>query len=309
MHPAECLSFCYAANGFVTPEERTMFAAPVLALLLAAPADTYELKWKLKEGDVFYNKSSVAMDQVMELMGQKVEQSIGIKTILKFKVKSVKDGATVVEMTYLDMKIDAGNLPGGNVGNNLKNVTFTATLNDKMEVTKLEGYDKFLDALAGDNEAQKKLMKVMMPETSIKQMFGQTFLIGPGKPIGIGGTWDRKLNVAFGAIGNVETKDTFKLASVKGDLATISAKGELTFKTGDGDSGLPFKITKADMKADKFTGIHTFDMKTGRVTESKVDMDMSGTMTIEAAGQSVDAKMTMKMKSVAVITDKNPIVD
>lgn len=287
-----------------------MFAAPVLALLLAAaPGDIYELQWKLKEGEVFYNKSSVTMDQTMELMGQKVDQTIGIKTVLKFKVKSVKDGVTVVEMTYLDMKVDAGNLPGANVGNNLKNVSFTATLNDKMQVTKLEGYDKFLEALAGDNAEQKKLMKAMMPESSIKQMFGQTFVIGPGKPIGVGGTWERKMAVAFGAIGNVETKESFKLDSVKGDLATIGVKGELTFKTGDGDSGLPFKITKADMKADKFNGTHTFDIKTGRVTESKVDMDMSGSMTIEAAGQSIDAKMSMKMKTVGVITEKNPIVD
>ncbi len=289
-----------------------MFTAPVLALLLvAAPDDTYSVKWKLKEGDVFYNKSSVTMDQEIEVMGQKREQKMAIKTVLKFKVKSVKEGVTIVEMTYVEMKVDAGGLPGANAAENLKNITFTATLNDKMEVTKLEGYDKFLDALAGDNAAQKQMMKAMMPQTAMKQMFSQTFLIGPAKPIAIGGTWDRKIAVALGPIGNTESKEVLKLTSVKGDLATITAKGELSFKPGDddGDSGLPFKITKADLKADKFTGTHTFDMKTGRMTESKVDMDMSGSMTISAAGMNVDAKLVMKMKTVAVLTEKNPIVD
>ncbi|MCE9561824.1 MAG: hypothetical protein K8U57_07200 [Planctomycetes bacterium] len=287
-----------------------MFTAPVLALLLVAqPSDTHTLQWKLKEGDVFYNKSSVTMDQTMEFMGQKVEQTVGIKTILKFKVKSAKAGETVVDMTYLEMKVDAGNLPGGNAADNLKNVSFTATLNDKMQVTKLEGYDKFLDALAGDNAEQKKLMKAMMPLSAIKQMFSQTFVVGPGKPIAVGGTWDRQMAVAFGPIGNVETKEAFKLDSVKGDLATMTTKGELTFKAGDGDSGLPFKITKSDLKADKFAGSHTFDMKIGRITGSKVDMDMSGSMTIEVAGKSIDANLTMKVKTVSVITDKNPIVD
>lgn len=289
-----------------------MFTAPVLALLLvAAPDDTYSLKWKLKEGDVFYNKSSVTMDQEIEVMGQKREQKMAIKTVLKFKVKSVKEGATVVEMTYMEMKIDAGGLPGANAAENLKNVTFTATLNDKMEVTKLEGYDKFLDALAGDNPAQKKMMKAMMPQTAMKQMFSQTFLIGPAKPIAIGGTWDRKIAIALGPIGNTESKEVLKLVAVKGDLATITAKGEISFKPGDddGDSGLPFKITKADLKADKFTGTHTFDMKTGRITESKVDMDMSGSMTVSAGGMEIETKLTMKMKTVAVLTEKNPIVD
>ena len=70
-----------------------MFAATTLALLLAAaPGETYTLKWKLKEGDVFYNKTAVKMDQTIEVAGQMIEQKIGMKTVLKFKVKSVNVG-------------------------------------------------------------------------------------------------------------------------------------------------------------------------------------------------------------------------
>ena len=68
-------------------------------------------------------------------------------------------------------------LPGANIGDKLKDVTFTATLDDKMKVTKLDGYDKFLDAIADGDADQKKLMKAMMPETTIRQSFGQTFMI------------------------------------------------------------------------------------------------------------------------------------
>ena len=116
--------------------------------------------------------------------------------------------------------------------------------------------------------------------------------------------------MALGPLGTVEAKSAMKLDGVKGDLATITMKGDLTYKPGDaGDAGLPFKITKADLKADKFTGTHIFDMKVGRVTETKVDMEMSGTMTIAVAGMTVDAKLVQKMKAVGVITEKNPIVD
>jgi Family of unknown function (DUF6263) len=287
-----------------------MFTAPILALLLAAaPDNTYSLQWKLKEGDVFYNKTSVTMDQTIEAMGQTIDQKIEMKTILKFKVKAPKDGATVVEMTYLENKIDAPNLPGANVGDKLKGVSFTAMLNEKMEVTKLEGYDKFLDALSDGDEAQKKILKSMMPEATIRQMFGQTFVLAPAKSVGIGDKWNRTDKMALGPIGNVEVKSAFKLDSVKGDQATVGVKGELTFKAGDGGEGLPFKITKADLKADKFVGTHKFDMKIGRVTETNVDMEMSGSMTIAVAGQTVDAKLVQKMKAVGTITDKNPIVD
>jgi hypothetical protein len=285
-----------------------MFAA-VLALAVAAPGDNHTIEWKLKEGDTFFNKTTVDMTQEIEFLGQKVEQQMTMKTVLRFKVKSVKDGATVVEMTYLDNKIDAPGLPGFNVGDKLKNVTFTATLDKDRKVTKFEGYDKFLDALTDGDEDQKKLMKAMMPESAVRQMPAQMFAVGPGKPVAVGDTWKRDEKLALGAIGNIETKQDFKLTEVKDDVATITEKADLTFKAGDGDAGLPFQIKKADLKVDKYTGTHKFDIKAGRAAESKVDMNMGGTMTIAAAGQEIDAKLAIKMTTVSVISDKNPIVD
>ncbi len=286
-----------------------MFTASILPLLLAAAPDTYTLQWKLKEGDVFYNKASIEVEQKIQAMGEEIDQTITMKMVVKFKVKSAKQGATVVEMTYLDMKVDAAGLPGANIGDKLKDVTFTATLDDKMKVTKLEGYDKFLDTLADGDDAKKKLMKTMMPESTVRQMFSQTFVIGPGKPVAVGDKWDQNDKMALGPLGNAEIKAAMKLESVKGDVATISVKGDLTFKAGDGDTGLPIKFTKVDLKADKFNATHTFDLKVGRVTETKVDMEMSGSMTLEAAGMKIDATIKQKTKVVGTITEKNPVVD
>jgi hypothetical protein len=289
----------------------TMLTAPVLALLLAAaPGDAYTLKWKLAAGDVFYNKTTMTTEQTIEVMNQKIDQTIKMNMVMKFSVKSAKAGATVVEMTYLDMKVDAAGLPGANIADKLKGVSFTATLNDKMEVTKLEGYNKLLDAVGGDDENLKKMLKLMMPESTIRQTFGQTFVVAPDKPIAVGDKWDRTDKYGLGPLGNVEAKQAFKLDAVKNDVATISVKGDLTYKAADGDDGgLPFKIVKADLKADKFAATHTFDIKTGRVTETKVDMDISGSMTIGIAGMEVEAKLVQKVKTVGVLTEKNPVVD
>ena len=61
-----------------------MFAATTLALLFAAAqADTHDLKWKLKEGDVFYNKTAVSMDQTLRSHGHDIEQKIEMKTVLE----------------------------------------------------------------------------------------------------------------------------------------------------------------------------------------------------------------------------------
>lgn len=287
-----------------------MFAATTFALFLtAAQGDTHTLKWKLKEGDVFYNKSTVDTDQNFEVEGTSTDQKMTVRSVLRFKVTSAKPGATVVEMTFLENKVDAPGLPGKNAGNKLKDVTFTATLDDKMTVSKLEGYDQFLDAVSGGDEGQKKLMRAMMPETTIRQSFGQTFNISPEKPVAVGDRWERTDKMALGPLGSVETKSAFRLDSVKGDVATIAMTGDLKFKPGDGDAGLPFKVTKADLKAENFTGTHRFDVKAGRLTDSKMEMTMAGTMTIEVAGKTIDARMRQKLTTTGVVTEKNPVVD
>ena len=288
-----------------------MLSAPVLALVLAAAAgDTYTLKWKLNAVDVFYNKSTITTDQTIEVMGQKIDQTIKMNMVIKFAVKSAQGGSTTVEMTYLDMKVEAGNLPGANIAEKLKGVAFTATLNNKMEVTKIEGYDKLIEAVSGEDETIKKMMKVMMPESTIRQTFGQTFVIAPDKPIAVDDKWDRTDKYGLGPLGNVEAKQSFKLKKVEGEVATIEVNGDLSFKPADsGDSGLPFKITKADLKADKFTATHSFNIKLGRVVQTKVEMDLSGTMTIGVGGMEVDAKLKQKMTMTGAITDKNPIKD
>ena len=115
--------------------------------------------------------------------------------------------------------------------------------------------------------------------------------------------------MALGPLGNVETKSDFKLDGVKDDVATISMKGDMSFTASDADAGLPFKISKADLKAENFSGTHKFNMKTGRITNSKIEMEMAGDMTIEVGGMTVEAKMKQKMTTTGVVTDKNPIVD
>src|SRR5262249_35533850 len=156
--------------------------------------------------------------------------SMAIKSVLRFRVKSVKEGETRVEMSYLENVVEAQGLPGANVGDKLKGVTFLATLDKAMKVTKLEGYDKFLEALAGDDADQKKLMKSMMPEATIRQMFGQTFAVAPGEAVGVGDTWKQEDKIALGPLGTAETKQTLKLDGVKDDVATIGVKGDMTFK-------------------------------------------------------------------------------
>jgi hypothetical protein len=295
-------------------------SVPVLLVLCFATASAQEsvtLKWKLEEGTAFYANNVTDMDMSMKILNMDVDMKMKITAVQRFKILSAKPGATTVEMTMqrmdMDVKADAlpGGIPGlGAIGERVKGATLTATLDAKQNVTKLEGYEKFLDKLAGDDEMVRKQMKQQFSEEAVKQMFSQVFAFAPDKPVKVGESWTRTDKMPTAGV-EATVKQKYKLESVSNGVAKIAVSGDLSFKAGKGFAGLPegVEVSKFDMKADKYTGTLLFDTKAGRLTENKLDMDMRGDMTIGVGGQSVEMSMKIKARQNTTVSDKNPAKD
>lgn len=299
-----------------------MRTAIVLALAVAfAPAaradEPVTLKWNLKEGETLFAKGVTNMDMAMSVLGMDVKMEMKMTGVQRYKILSVKQGETKIEMTILamEMKMDAGGMqiPGlGDVNDKLKGATVTAILNDDFEVKKIEGRDKFIEKVAGDDKMMKQLFEAQFSEAALGQMVTQVFAFAPKKPIKVGETWNRTDKMPAAGIGEAEVKQKFKLDSVKGDIANLTIDADMKFKQGDGGfPGLPegVKISKFDLKADKFTGSAKFDTKLGRLTESKQNMDLSGSISMSFGGQDIDVKMKIKSLTTSTVSDKNPITD
>jgi hypothetical protein len=294
--------------------------APVLLVLCATTAGAQEavsLKWTLKEGTNFFAKSVTDMDMSMQLLNMDVDMKMKVTAVQRFKVLSAKPGATQVEMAIqkMDMEMTSDKLPGGipglgAIGERVKGATLTATLDEKLAVTKLDGYEKFLEKLAGDDEMLGKQMKQQFSEEAVKQMFSQVFAFAPDKPVKVGETWTRTDKMPAAGLDAV-VKQKYKLDSVSNGVAKIGLTGDLTFKAGKAIPGLPegVDIKKFDMKADKFTSTLLFDTKAGRLTENKTDMDLNGDISMAFGGQTIDMTMKMKARQSTTISDKNPVVD
>ncbi|HEX4611440.1 MAG TPA: DUF6263 family protein [Urbifossiella sp.] len=301
---------------------------PVLALALAAglavtaaPAqEPVTVKWSLKKGETFFAKGVTDMDMSMGILGMNIDFQMKTTAVQKFKVLAVEPGATTVEMTMMDMAMEVTGLPGGaggipglgGFGDKVKGAKISAVLDDKMQVTKLIGYDKFLDKLAGDDDALRTQMQTQLSEGAVGQMVSQAFTSVPPGPVSAGDTWSRTTKVPAAGIGDATVKEKYTFDGVSNGLAKILVVGDMSFKAGKGGlPGLPpgVKISKFDMKADKYTGTQTFDMKAGRLKEGKLDMSMKGSMSMSANGQDIEMTMRIKAKQSTTITDKNPAVD
>jgi hypothetical protein len=288
----------------------------MILVLSAAPAaaqDEVSLKWKLKEGEKFFAKNVTDMNMNMSVLGQTIDIKMKITTVQRFKVLAQTPNSTTIEMTVLAMDMESMGppIPGlGAVAERMKNATLTGVLDQNMAVTKLEGYDKFLDKLADGDAATRKQMKQQFSETTMSQMFSEVFSVGTSKSVKVGETWTRgeKMEVA-GLDASVKVK--YKLDSVTSGVANIGMTGDVTFKAGGALPGLPegVKIDSLDMKADKYVGKLKFDTQAGKLKENNQDSDMAGSMSMSAMGQKISVTMKINMKAKVTIEDKNPIKD
>ncbi len=289
-----------------------MFVATVMALLchVGVAADQYRLEWKLREGETFYAVTDLKMTQNMEIMGNPVEQTVKARAVIRFRIKSVTSKETVAEMTYLLQKFEGEGVPLPDLGKELEKFTFIATLDKDYNVTKLEGYEKFLEALAQGDPMMANFMRLVLPEPAVRQSIGQTFAVVPNRPISIGDNYERKDKMVLGPLGTAETLMEYKLDKVDDQKAYLSIKGSLKLTPGKGEAaGLPFKISDIKLKSEKFNGQMIFDMQAGRLAETRAQLTLNMSMAVDVGGQKLELQMQQKMDSVTRITNNNPLKD
>lgn len=280
--------------------------APLLAAALLAPAQAdAPFVWKLKKDDVFYAKSVNVLKQTVEVLGRTQEQDQEQTTFHKYTVKSADEKGLVLEQTVQKSEVK-GNLPGAaDVAKKLKGVSLTFTLNVKYEVTKVEGYDKFLDALVGDDAAAKKQVAAMLSEETLKQGVSDLFGMVPAKPVKVGDTWKRETKMSMGPIGNfaIATDAKYAATGASGDKVTWKATAKYSAPKEGGDG--PFVITKGELKSDKFEGEMVFDSKAGRIASAVTRAHFAGKLTASVMGQEFEMTLDQNLTNTATLSDKN----
>ena len=287
-----------------------LVTAFALALAAPPPPAAVPLAWKLDKGDKFYVETTTKLDQTITLPGgQKQKQNQNQTTYHRYRVLDAAGGKLVLEQTILRTET-AGNLAPDDAAKRLKGVSMTYTLDKSFKVTDLQGYDTFLDAASGDDATARKALAAMLPEEVLKTAVEDLFGSVPGRAVKAGETWTRKTRLPMGPIGDFAVAATYKYTGPAdgGEKITLAADMTYTAPKGDG-AGLPFQITKGELKADQFTGTVHFDAKAGRLRTSEAATKVNGKLTFRAMGTDVEVEIAQDMKLTSKVTDKNPVVD
>lgn len=272
----------------------------------ASAADPVALRWKLAKGDTFFVRTVNEMQQTVGVLGQNMEQNQTSTSVARFKVTDAADGGLTLEQTITKVDI-VGNLPGAaDQAGKMKGATLTFKLDKEYKVTEVAGYDKYLEQISGGNDEAAKVLRAATSEEALKVTVEDLLNPGPGKPVAPGDKWARETKLPLGPLGNFAVNARYTLDGVDGGAAKVSYDADASFTPGKGGDGLPFQITKGELKADKYTGSLVFDAAAGRLKESSQNVKLGGSLTVSAMGQEIELTFQQTLKVTGTVTATDP---
>jgi hypothetical protein len=291
-------------------QRSTILAALVLASLSAQSALAQEkLAWKFKEGDKFYIEEKATVKQTTKVLGNEEYKEEVQTNLVSFQVLKKTDDAVVLVQTIEEMKTELikgkDDPQAAATLEKMRGAKFTITLNNKGEITKFEGYDAFITKLSDGDANVEKVLRAVLPPDTFKKMAAQSFSMLPPKAVKKGDTWDRETNISMGPMGSLKAKHTFKYEGTEKDLDIITNAAKLEYVAPKGDGGgLPFKILKGNMMAEKSAGKTLFDRKLGRPVQDNTTIVLKGSMTMEILGMELDVDIHLNQTSVTRVFTK-----
>ncbi len=231
---------------------RPMFFFPSFLFFAATLMGQTDLKYHLKEGEVFMVKQTAEQIITQELDGAAHVLTNNLDGLLQFRVLGETAGNYRVELTFKDLNIAvSSNLQGELMEVHAKEVLeddvqsliFNSLLNCPVEITfgkngnilKVIGGDSLITKMANASGIEDEFSKNMMKK-SLEKEFGSealsnsykqlTYFYSDGK-VTIGDTWNNEYT------GKLDAKNTWRLDALEPEKATISGNAEVAIKTED----------------------------------------------------------------------------
>ena len=265
-----------------------------------------DLRLKFTEGAT--HRQNFVMDQAIDqqVQGRSITTDQKMSFRLKFDVERVEPGGiarlrTTYEQVGLEqdsmmgtVKYDSDN-PPSNVPMQAKpfaalvGQSFTAEVAPEGQVGRIEGTEKIAQAVlnslpAGARQMAGAQVKKQFDRDAIKAIMNQGFGYIPEKPVAVGDSWTK--NVAISSGYPMLAENRYTLAERKNGKLHIDV--DSTIKPAP--DGEPMQMGPMTMRADLSgtqTGSMVVDEATAWVDRSELEQDISGTLKIENANQSI----------------------
>jgi len=294
----------------------------------AAPAgDAVDLKWKFEKDKTFYQEMTTDTKQTMKVMGMDIVQNQKQTFIFSWtpekqdekdkswtirqKIEGIKMDIEIGgnKFTYDSTKDTSATNPLADFFKAIVGSEFKLTVSPDMKVTGVTGKDEFLKKLINANQQMEPLLKTILSDDALKQMADPTFGVIPGKEVTKGEKWTRSSTLSLGPIGGYKSEFTYTYEGKDekdANIAKIKVETKLDYQLPTEAEGLPFRITSAKLKADNAGGTIRFDIAKGRIADSELKLQLSGTLEIEIGGTKTNVELKQEQTTTVKNLDTNP---
>jgi hypothetical protein len=302
-----------------------LLSSTILGSALAAQSDKVTLRFAAPQNTTAFFVVSTKMEQNIDMGGQSMEMANTVHQTLAAKVLSADEKGTKVEfevcrtagsMTVPMMgdiefdswteKADKGAADEGDdfgmpnmdaIGRMLTSAAgkkFVATVDARGEITSIDGIKEAVDAAKQKGGGMGRMMRGLVSEDSLRQVFAATVLRCSAEPVAVGGQW--QLTEKPSAEMPLDNKVKATLEKVAADQVTVKIDGTVTKPTADAGKGEAKGEKPAgedDEEAMRKEMMEKMEIKDGKVSGNITASRTDGFL---IAGESVTS-MTMTMPS------------
>jgi len=190
--------------------------------------------------------------------------------------------------------------------NQLKNTPLTYVISPKLEVKSVENSKDFIKKLGDINPQMQSLLSHILSEDALKKMAEPTWWAYPPDGDLSKKTWTKESKLSLGPIGTYDSKFTFTNNGEKDGKVEIGIESNLTYSAPSDNKGLPFVITKAELKSESGKGKAIFDKTKGRFEHSEITMKLNGKLWIEVSNMTAEVTLNQEQTATSDTSDANP---
>jgi RNA polymerase sigma factor (sigma-70 family) len=283
------------------------------------------IKWKFEKEKPFYQEMTTETIQTIKVMDRDVKQT-QTQTfyfswtpterdkygnwLLKQKIDGVKIDIDIggEKTEYDSNKNEDANNPLAAFYKALTGAEFNITLDEWVNIKKVEGRDQFLRKLLAKRPELQTLANPIISEDAVRGMIEKCLfpevLAGLLRP---GDSWTRKAKLDMGFLGVCQTTSEYTYVGKEGNLDRIKVHTKLDgLPTAVDTPNLAFTIRDGNMKSEG-AGVVLFDGKNGRVVHMQLDQKLEGELTVTVAGADSKVQLSQRQKTTVKTTDDPPL--
>ena len=291
----------------------------LLVLLLGAcqgsktSSDVVQLKLNLENGKAYIYATNTHLDMTVKGMATGLNMAYTYKLMndskdsagnqvllstidaLKFKAEAMGmsmgyDSKEVIDTNHQDgMSRMVRSIFSGMLGKSFK-VTVSPTGN----IEKVTGVEEIvaamIDGIPGSEEDKARMRQTLQQSFNplqVKQTFAQAFNIYPDKPVKVGDTWNKDLDLGMAGMKSKQ-QIIFKVKDITASSVILDLKGELKSSmkppTDSTDASASTNMTGSE------NGTMTIDRTSGLATSGDLDLNVKGSVNMKGTAMPMDIK-------------------